>query len=65
MEVEPILQAISNLGFPIACVLLMFRQLDQEQKNHKNESEKWTEAIHNNTLVMQKLVDRLDGEKHD
>ncbi len=65
MEVEPILQAIANLGFPIACTLLMFRLLNQEQENHKSESKEWTQAINNNTLVMQKLVDRLDGETHD
>lgn len=65
MDVNAILQAVSNLGFPIACVLLMFRQLAQEQENHKLESKEWTTAINNNTLVMQKLVDRLDGEKND
>ena len=35
--------------------------LDQS-KAHKDESTKLTEAIHNNTLVIQKLVDKLGGD---
>lgn len=38
--------------------------LDQS-KEHKEESTKLTEAIHNNTLVIQKLVDRMEGEKNN
>jgi len=75
---------IQTVGFPIACAVAMFILLHQEQKSHKEESEKLTvtinelkltfntsiadeakkttEAINNNTLVMQKLIDKLEGE---
>lgn len=77
---------IQSLGFPIACTVAMFIMLQNEQKAHKEESEKLnetisdmkisfndaihaqqttiTEAINNNTLVIQKLLDRMeDTEK--
>ena len=36
--------------------------LDQS-KEHKEETKQLTEAIHNNTLVIQKLVDKLEGDE--
>lgn len=50
---------ISNVGFPIACVCVMFYQMEQERKSHKEESDKWVEAINNNTVVMQKVLDKM------
>lgn len=38
--------------------------LDQNRQ-HKEESDKLTEAIHNNTLVIQKLVDKLETDGKD
>lgn len=52
-------QIISNVGFPIFCVIVMFKSWNDERIAHKEESDKWVEAIHNNTLVMQKLLERL------
>lgn len=73
---------IQSVGFPIAVAVSMFIMLQNEQKNHKTESEHITEtmnrlemsfnnaiheqesniadAINNNTLVIQKLIDKLD-----
>lgn len=63
MEIDVISQVISNLGFPIACVIVMFWMWNKEREDHKTESDKWVEAIHNNTLVMEKLLERLDHDK--
>lgn len=73
---------IQSVGFPIAVAVAMFIMLQNEQKQHKEESAKLTEtisdmkisfntaiheqesniteAINNNTLVIQKLLDKLD-----
>lgn len=78
---ESVLQIIQQYGFPIAACVFLFILLQNEQKQHKEESEKSTaaindlkvsfnaaineqqkcfsEAIQNNTLVMQQLVDML------
>ena len=50
---------VSNVGFPIACVVVMFYQMEQERKSHKEESDKWVEAINNNTKVMEKVLEKV------
>lgn len=63
--IDVIVKFIQNVGFPIACVVAMFWMWDRERQEHKNEAEKWTEAINNNTLIMQRLLDKLDGDSRD
>lgn len=58
---EEIISLISTLGFPAACAVAMFVMLEKERAAHKEESDKWTEALHNNTLVMQRILDKLDA----
>lgn len=56
-----VVNLISNLGFPIACVVALFWLLNKQREEHKEESAKFTEAINNNTLAITKLVDKLGG----
>lgn len=49
------IEIISNLGFPIACCVAMFWLYVKEIGSLK-------EALQNNTLVMQKLLDKLSNE---
>lgn len=80
-----ILTIIQTVGFPIAVAIAMFVMLENEQKAHREESEKLTqtitdlkisfataitdqertvtEAINNNTLVIQKLLDKMEEGK--
>ena len=75
---------IQSVGFPIAVAVAMFIMLQNEQKEHKAETERITEtltrlemsfnnaiheqentvasAINNNTLVIQKLIDKLEKD---
>ena len=53
--VQIISQVVSNLGFPIACVCVMFWQQNEERKNHALESEKWVEALNRNTVAIERL----------
>lgn len=75
---------IQSVGFPIAVAIAMFIMLQNEQKMHKEESQKMIEtmsnmkisfdsamhtqetnitaAINNNTLVIQKLLDKLEKD---
>lgn len=59
MEISEITTFISNLGFPIFCVVAMFYMWNKEREEHKAESEKWCEAINNNTLVMKELIAKI------
>lgn len=65
MDVSSIAQFVSTLGFPIAVCLLCFWYINKREEQHKEEVTELAKAINNNTLVMQKLVDRLDGEVNE
>lgn len=71
MDANTIMAMVGSLGFPIcACVFMgvyvrsnneNFRNDVKEMSmNHKTEMDKISEAINNNTLVIQKLIDKLD-----
>ena len=66
-----IVQVISAVGFPIVaaigCGYFVKWQYEQNQKQidnmrqeHKEETSKMTEALNNNTLALQKLIDKLE-----
>lgn len=61
MDVEVITQLIGNLGFPIVCVYAMFWMMNKEREEHAEESRIFREAIENNTLALNKLIDKLNG----
>lgn len=53
---------ISTLGFPIAMCLIMCYYINKINDAHKEETDKFAEALNNNTVVLQKLCDKLDTE---
>lgn len=61
MDMVAFSQIISNVGFPIACVCAMFYMWNKEREDHKAETNKLTEAINNNTIVMTKLIEKFEG----
>ena len=72
MEVNALSQIIMTIGFPIvaccACGWFIFymtkahqEELQRFQDLHNTEIKEITAAINNNTLALQKLVDKLGG----
>ena len=61
MDLQEIVTVISTLGFPIAVCLICFWYINKREQQHKEEVDSLTTAVQNNTLIMQKLVDRLGG----
>jgi len=70
---DGIVQVISTVGFPIvACLLLGWfvkyqtdsyrEEVKDLQKDHREEVQRMTEAINNNTLALTKLCERMDKE---
>ena len=57
MNMDEIVTIISNVGFPIACAIAMFLQMEKEREAHKEESEKWVEALNKNTNVIATLTE--------
>ncbi len=62
MDVQAITSIITNVGFPIAVCLICFWYINKMQEQHKAETDKLTEALNNNTLVMQKLINKLENK---
>lgn len=63
MDITVVTQIISNVGFPIACVIGMALYIKEQQKTHKEEVKELSSAVTNNTLVLQKLVDLLERKE--
>lgn len=63
MDMNMILQAITSVGFPIVMCLMLMWYVKEITSKHKEESDKFAEALNANTLVLQKLCDRLGIEK--
>lgn len=52
---------ISTLGFPIGMCLIMCYYINKINDSHKEETDNFVEALKNNTVVLQKLCDKLDS----
>lgn len=62
MDVQAVASIITNVGFPIAVCLICFWYINKMQEQHKAETDKLAEALNNNTLVMQKLINNLENK---
>ena len=60
-----IIQAITSVGFPIVMCLMLMWYVREISSKHKEESDKFAEALNSNTLVIQKLCYKLDITKED
>ena len=76
MDANVIITMIGSLGFPIvACIFIaIFFSKTQDnyradikdmQTLHKQETDKMTEALNNNTMALQRLVDKMEGLNDD
>lgn len=60
MDITNIMQAISTVGFPIAMCLILMWYIKSNDDNHKEEMDKITDALNNNTIALTKLASKLD-----
>lgn len=59
---------ISTMGFPIACTVAMWYLLEKERDAHKEETRQMTEAIANNTKIMERVLEtlrRMEGANYE
>ena len=74
MDVNTLITLIGSVGFPIvACIAMavFFAKVNDNYRNdikeiqatHKEEVKAMTDAINNNTLVIQRLIDNMEGDK--
>lgn len=60
MDVSAITQLIGTLGFPIAACIALFMQNAKESERHREEMERITEALNNNTVAITELSASLN-----
>lgn len=63
MDVNTFAQLFSNLGIPVACLCVTFYLWYTETQSHKEEMNKMTDALNNNTLILQRLLDKLGEDE--
>lgn len=63
MDVTAITQFVSTVGFPIAACVAMFWMVNKQNDSHKQEIDKMSEALNNNTIALTKLTDKLEERK--
>lgn len=57
---DAIITLVSQVGFPIAVALILLGYTKSLIDSHKEETKEFTQALNNNTLVLQSLRDKLD-----
>lgn len=62
---QTVISAISSLGFPIVCCLIVLYMYWKSGQTHKAEVDKLSEAVQNNTVVMEKILERLEVKKDE
>lgn len=65
MDITVILQVITTVGFPITMCLILMWYIMKSNEYHKEETKDFTDALNRNTLVLQKLCDKLDIEMEE
>lgn len=58
-----IIQAISTVGFPIVMCIIMIYLNEKQDTRHREEVDKMTEAVNNNTVVIQQVLEHMRGEE--
>lgn len=62
-DMQEIVTIITNLGFPIAVCIMMAMYIRELTNKHQTETKEFTDALNQNTIVLQKLCDKLDVER--
>lgn len=63
LEYTELTTLITTVGFPIVMCLLLFKHIKDSDTARKEEMDKMSDAIDNNTLALQRLVDMLDRKE--
>lgn len=62
MDVNTLIQLVGSLGFPIVACGALFWRMVKSDEQHKEEMNKMSEALNNNTAALLKLTEKIDKE---
>ena len=58
-----VVSVISSVGFPITMALILLWYIYDSNNKHKEEIDKMSAALNNNTIAITKLLDKLGEDK--
>lgn len=58
-----IVSVISSVGFPITMSLILLWYIYDSNNKHREEIDKMSEALNNNTIALTKLLDTIGGDR--
>lgn len=62
MDANTIIQLVGSLGFPIVMCGALFWRMVKSDEQHKEEMDKLSTALNNNTIAITNLSDKLNKE---
>lgn len=62
MNVNTMIQLVGSLGFPIVACGALFWRMVKSDEQHKEEMNKMSEALNNNTTALVSLTKKLEKE---
>lgn len=62
MDFNVLIQLVGSLGFPVVACGALFWRMVKSDEQHKEEINKMSEALNNNTSAIVKLTEKLDKE---
>lgn len=55
MNIDSIIQLVSNVGFPVAVCIALFFYMEKQNERHQQETDKLNETVQSNTKVLTEL----------
>jgi preprotein translocase subunit YajC len=55
MNIDSVIQLISNVGFPVAVCIALFFYMEKQNERHQQETDKLNETVQSNTKVLTEL----------
>lgn len=60
---QDLITAISTVGFPIVMCIVLLYEIKEMTESHKQETNALKDALNNNTIVLEKILTKLNIEK--
>lgn len=55
MDIDSVIQLVSNVGFPVAVCIALFFYMERQNERHQQETDKLNETVQSNTKVLTEL----------
>lgn len=65
MDVNVLTSLISTVGYPIVIGFVLMYYIKYQADQHKEEIEKISEALNNNTRATERLITKLEGKESE